>query len=329
MKMSISLYSFAREYFDRKYTLEQCIAKAAEIGYQGIEIIGPQMIDNYPFPTEQFYSDWHRWMEQYQVVPVCLDVFNEYMVLKTRKMTDEEQCRQLRRDIKIAHRMGIPIVRVMNLYTPEHLEACIPDAEKYDVTLSLEVHGPKLLNDPSVYRYLEMIDRNKTKRVSICPDLSVFQFTVPPRMLKYYVAKGGSVELAEYCRNAYRDGVEIETAMEECRHRGGTPLDVLMVKNCCQGSRSDYKYLREFAPYISHIHAKCFDELTPDGKDPTFDCEMIAKILKEIGYTGYISTECEAFQYEPWQLVSENLLQQHCNMWKRLIDSGINGGSSV
>ena len=26
MKLSISLYSFAREYFDRKYTLEQCIA---------------------------------------------------------------------------------------------------------------------------------------------------------------------------------------------------------------------------------------------------------------------------------------------------------------
>ncbi len=319
MKLSISLYSFAREYFDRKYTLEQCIAKAAEIGYQGIEIIGPQMIDNYPNPKEEFYTNWHQWMEKYHVEPVCLDVFNEYMVLKTRKMTDEEQCEQLRRDIRIANRMGIPVVRVMNLYTPEQLEACIPDAEKYDVTLSLEVHGPKLLNDPSILKYLEMIDRNKTKRVSICPDISVFQYSVPPRMLKYYVAKGAKVELAEYCRKAYEEGVDIDTAMETCRKMGGTPLDVLMVKNCCQGSRSDYKYLEEFGPYITHIHAKCFDDLTPEGKDPTFDCELIADILKKIGYMGYVSTECEAFQYEPWQLFTEDLLRQHCDMWHKLV----------
>ena len=121
MKLSISLYSFAREYFDRKYTLEQCIAKAAEIGYKGIEIIGPQMIDNYPNPTEQFYEKWHEWMDKYHVEPACLDVFNEYMVLKSRKMTDEEQCGQLRRDMRIANKMGIHVVRVMNLYTPQQL----------------------------------------------------------------------------------------------------------------------------------------------------------------------------------------------------------------
>ena len=319
MKLSISLYSFAREYFDRKYTLEDCIAKAAEIGYEGIEVIGPQMIDGYPNPSESFYEDWNSWMEKYNVKPVCLDVYNEYMALKDRKMTDEEQCNQLRHDMEIAHKMNIPIVRVMNLYTPQHLEACLPDAERLNLNLSLEVHGPKLLNDPEIMEYLEMIDRLGTKRISICPDLSVFQFSVPPRMLKYYVGKGANLELAEYCRKAYLEGVDIDTAMETCRKMGGNPLDVLMVKNCCQGSRSDYNLLYDFAPYISHIHGKCFDDLTPEGKDPTFDCEKIAGILKEIGYDGYISTECEAFQYEPFQLVSYDLLKQHYDMWHKLI----------
>ena len=43
IKRGVSLYSFQEEYFLRKLTLEDCIAKAASFGAYGIEIIGEQI----------------------------------------------------------------------------------------------------------------------------------------------------------------------------------------------------------------------------------------------------------------------------------------------
>ena len=321
MKLGISLYSLAREYFDRKYMLEDCIAKSAEIGYEGIEILAPQMIPDYPHPGSEFFDQWHCWMEKYKIKPACLDVFNEYMVLKTRKMTDDEQYGQLLNDMKIANRMGIQVLRVMNLHTPAMLERGLDDADKYDVKFSLEVHGPKAINDPAVYEYLEVADKYRTNRIGICPDLSTFQFTVPPRMLKYYVARGARVDIAEYARQSYNNNVSYDEARTMCEKMGGRDLDQLMVKNVYQGCKSDYNKLRELMPYVNHVHAKCFDELTDEGKDPTYDCETFAAIMKEGGYEGYISAECEAFQYEPMglSLVTGDLLKQHHDMWRKLI----------
>lgn len=54
IKRGVSLYSFQEEYFLLKLTLEQCIAKAAEIGANGIEIIGEQMVPGFPKLTDAF-----------------------------------------------------------------------------------------------------------------------------------------------------------------------------------------------------------------------------------------------------------------------------------
>ena len=44
VKRGISLYSYQEEYFLRKLTLEQCIAKASAIGALGIETLAEQMM---------------------------------------------------------------------------------------------------------------------------------------------------------------------------------------------------------------------------------------------------------------------------------------------
>ncbi len=321
MKLGLTLYSFNQEYFERRYTLEDCIRKSAEIGYKGIELIAPSMLPDYPFPTDAFFDQWHSWMDKYNVEPVCLDIYNEYMVLKKRKMTEDEQYAQMLNDIKIANRMGMKVIRAMDLYPPSMFERSIEDAEKYDVKISLEVHGPKEIDHPVVYQYLEIADKYKTDRIGITPDLSTFQATVPPRMLKFYVAKGARVDVAEYTRQSYNNDVPYEEAVDHCVKMGAGNTDMLMLRNVYQGRKSDFNKLRELMPYINHVHAKCFDELTDEGKDPTFDCETFAKVMKEGGYEGYISVECEAFQYEPlsYALDSADILKQYYDMWKKLI----------
>src|SRR5574341_1368465 len=91
IKRGVSLYSFQEEYFLRKMNLEEIIATCANLGVQGIEIIGDQMIPNYPHVSDEFYEQWHDWMEKYKVTPTCLDMFLDWNKYKGRSMTFEEK----------------------------------------------------------------------------------------------------------------------------------------------------------------------------------------------------------------------------------------------
>ncbi len=319
MKLGVSLYSFTREFFHRVYTLEDCLKKASEIGYEGIEMLSSQMVPDYPFPKEDFYAQWHDWMEQYHLTPDCLSVFNEYMVLKTRKMTREEQAAQLVRDAKIASRLGMPVVRIMNLYTPDILELAVPAAEDLGVTYSLEVHGPNQLDGPVTWEYINKAISMNTKAISICPDISCYHHAVPPRMIKYYVGKGARNDIAEMARLAVLQGRTREQTMAVADAMGASKLDELMVRNFFQGCMSDWNAWYKLAPYITHIHAKAYD--VPDGNtDSCTDCARIAKILKEIDYQHFVCTEYEAFQYDPWWFVSGDELARQVEMWNTLFE---------
>ncbi len=314
MKLGVSLYSFTREYFHRIYTLEDCLRKASEIGYQGIEMLSSQMVPDYPFPTEDFFAEWKDWMAKYALTPDCLSVFNEYMVLKTRKMTLQEQAEMLMRDTRIANRLGMHVVRVMNLHSPELLELCVPLAEELDVTYSVEIHGPNKLEGPTTYEYVNKALALNTKAISICPDISCYHTAVPPRMIKYYVGKGARSDIAEMARQAVLDGKTRDETSELARSMGASKLDELMVRNFFQGCMSDWNAWYDLAPYITHIHAKAYDRPV-NGEDPCTDCRRIAKILKEIDYQHFVCTEYEAFQYDPWWYVSGDELAEQVQMW--------------
>lgn len=316
MKLGVSLYSFSREYFHRVYTLEDCLKKASEVGYEGIEMLGSQMIPDYPFPKDDFFAQWHDWMAQYNLTPDCLSVFNEYMVLKTRKMTLREQADMLIRDTKMAAKLGMNVIRIMNLHTTDMLELAVPVAEDLGITYSVEVHGPKKLDGPLAQEYINKAQQLNTKAISICPDISCYHHAVPPRMIKYYVGKGARSDIAEMARIAYLDGKSLEETTDEALRMGANKLDQLMVRNFYQGCMSDWQAWYDLAPYITHIHAKSYDNVV-DLVDPCTDCARIAKILKEIDYQHFVCTEYEAFQYDPWWYVTADELENQVKMWKK------------
>jgi|GEM_PF-6287191 len=317
MKLGVSLYSFTREYFHRVYTLEDCLKKASELGYTGIELVSSQMVPDYPFPKEDFFARWKDWMAQYRLAPACYTVYNEYMVLKTRKMTLREQADMLLRDTRTAAKLGMHVMRVMNLHSPELLELCVPTAEDLGITYSVEIHGPQQLNGPTAYAYVNKAEQLHTKAISVCPDISCYHHAVPPRMIKYYVGKGGRNDIAEMARAGFAAGRSGEEVAEEAMRMGANKLDLLMVRNFFQGSMSDWNAWYELAPYITHIHAKAYDDPGPELTDPCTDCGRIAKILYDIGYDGYVCTEYEAFQYDPWWYVTGDELANNVKMWRK------------
>ena len=59
IKIGISLFSLAYPFATGKLDLEGCLKAVHEMGYQGVEIVGPQMIPDYPTPDDHFCG-WLR-----------------------------------------------------------------------------------------------------------------------------------------------------------------------------------------------------------------------------------------------------------------------------
>ena len=56
-------------------------------------------------------------------------------------MNQDELVEYMRKQIEVAARLGFPIARVQISLTPDAMESLLPVAEKYGVTLALEVHA--------------------------------------------------------------------------------------------------------------------------------------------------------------------------------------------
>ena len=113
IKRSVSLYSYQEEYYLGKMSLEDCIRAAAEAGATGIELLGEQMIDEFPNITDKFKEQWFGWMKKYGVEPTCYDAFLENHIYDNRTLTLKEQIKMMERDIKIAGSLGFKTLRTL------------------------------------------------------------------------------------------------------------------------------------------------------------------------------------------------------------------------
>ena len=73
---------------------------------------------------------------------------------------------------------------------------------------------------------------------------------------------------------------------------GGNAHDLRAAEYAARMLWSDPQRLRDFMPYIHHIHAK-FYEMTDDGSEYSIPYEEIVPILVEGGFAGSLSSEYE------------------------------------
>ncbi len=67
-----------------------------------------------------------------------------------------------------------------------------------------------------------------------------------------------------------------------------------------------------------HVHGKFYGVV--DGEDPSIDFPAIVRVLREQGYTGFISSEYEAHAYSDRYSAFDQIRAQH-DMLKRLLEA--------
>jgi sugar phosphate isomerase/epimerase len=320
IKRGVSLYSYQEEYFLRKFSLEDCIAKSAGFGAKGIELLGEQMVPGFPKLTDAFVDQWFGWMEKYGTTPTCHDAFLDTKRYKHRLLTQDEEVESVIRDLKFAKRLGFKIIRILVSTSPETMEKCIPHAEEYGVKMGIEVHAPFHFEQPWILRHIDLMDRTGSKFYGFVPDMGIFTNRYPRVQRDRFVRSGVRPEIADYICDAYQKRVFAEYIVGNVREMGAIPIEIAMAENTRHQTWSNPKRLLEHMPRIFHIHGK-FYEMVDDRREYGIPYEQIVPLLQQGGYDGYISSEYEGNRHieDAYPVDSAEQVRRHQQMLKSLL----------
>jgi sugar phosphate isomerase/epimerase len=320
IKRGVSLYSYQEEYFHRKMKLEDCVKAVADLGATGVEIIPEQMINEYPNLSDAFLEKWFGWMKQYNLIPTCADAFSEALMFKNRILSDGELVDLMERDLKVANQLGCYVIRTLCTTPVRIIEKSLPLAEKYNVKIGLEIHAPLNLDSSWFEPYQRLIDKHGSRWFGIIPDMGVFQSRPSQIQAERAVRDGANTKIVQYINEAYEANTDLKKIREDISKMGAGPMDFAWLGSVSRILYTNPEVLKKHKDYIFHIHGK-FYNMREDFTDECYDYENVVKVLQEIGYDGYISSEYEGNRtlHDALPVDSvEQVYRQH-QMLKRLI----------
>ena len=326
IKRGVSLYSFQNDTFLRTMSLEDCVRTCAEIGANGIEVVGEQSFTGWPevgMPEAEI-AHWHVLMERYGTTPVCHDFMLDYKRYKGRPMPFDEQVASVKRDIDFGARLGMKFIRALVSISPEVLVACASYAEDKGIKILIEIHAPLHFDHPWIIRHAEAYEKNGSKALGYLPDMGMFLHRFPRVWKERFVRNGVPRHIADTIETAYEDRVLSEYVLLDVQQMGGTGPSIAMAETLRHNAAFEPKRMLEFMHRIHNIHGK-FYEMTEDDVEYSIPYDEIVAVLKQGGYQGHICSEYEGNRWiedaHPVQSV-EQVSRQH-RMLCRLIDEPI------
>lgn len=306
IKRSVSLYSLQDQYARGKMKLEDMFQYLKNLG-AGVEFISDQMLKGTPEPSEETLAEWDRLIEKYKPTLVCNDVFINTSLYKNRNLTSKEATDLLIKEIKLANRLGFPMIRLVSNTPAEIIEPALPYAVKYNVILTLEIHAGMSFDGPLTQAFLAVMKKLNSPYVGLTVDTGIFCKRHPRVSTDYFRYLGTNQEVIQYIDRIFESGSDPKTYFTKAHEEGKEFLDdfqQLIRSNhdfeyglfSSGYEQSDYGILDEYMPYIKHIHGKTF-EMTEGGVEYSISYDEFIHYLKQAGYQGYISTEYEGNRF--------------------------------
>jgi sugar phosphate isomerase/epimerase len=292
----VSFYSYQAAYYSGTMSVEECVAEAGAIGATGLEIIADAMIPDFPTPSTKWVDDWWDWMEKYHTVPVNYCGSHDTMILGYRPLTTAEGVERMTRDIHCAHRLGFTQLRLLGATPLDVVEKCLPIAEKNNVSLNFEIHGPNPLKGRLVETWVKFFEKVKSKYIGLNPDMSLFEKR-PQALGRDQQIRVGRLkaEIAKYIDKACADAVPMATAEAEVKRMGGGPREIAYFERR-YGGYQDPKLLLPLKQYCHHMHAKLYG-VTEDFQEICIAYEEVLPFLIQNGFEMCLTTEYEGQRF--------------------------------
>lgn len=320
IKTCVSLYSLQDEYLNHRMDLEGCMRYARECGAEGVEILPDQMLKNTPEPSEEELAKWHNALKETGLTPVISDVFLNTNLYKNRTLTRRESIDLLVKEIKLANKMGIRLIRLVSMVPYWVLEPLLPYCEQYDVTVALEVHAGMAFDEPATLSYIEEMKRLNSKYVGLVIDTGIFCKRFPRVVRNYEISVGSSPVMFDFIESTFSETSDFHQYMKQAGWKFPPEIDAQlndhdrMMAHIMDGYENyPYEVLDDLMPFIKHFHFKMF-EMTEEGPEYSMDYKGLLQYLHDHDYDGYVSTEYEGNRFvldgQPMQEKKQVAMQQ-------------------
>ncbi len=279
----VSTYSYTDDMYTL-LTLEDALAEVADLGATGIEILGEANVPGYPNPSTAWIDDWHALVAKHRLTPTNFGSWIDSRMWLDRDLTAKEGAEQLARDINLAATLGFSFVRpkigVISLDLVPHpiwdeaVARCLDLAAEKNIIIAPEIHSPTPIRHEVVDGYLEFIDRTGTKNFGLLIDTGIFM-----------------------TKSAFQ-GWDLS----------GTPASEEEIPPPLRALKVPASDLVDIMKHVVFIQAK-FYEVDEHLTDPHIPWREVFNVLKQQGYTGYLSSEYEGPR-QPYRGI-EQVRRQH------------------
>ena len=336
IKRAVSFYSLQDSYARGKMDLEASLKFLTDMGVEGVEILSDQMIHGAPKPSETTLSEWDSLVKKYPLDLVCNDIFINTCLYKNRTLTTREATGLLIDELKMAHRLGFPMVRLVSNIPNNIIEPALETAERLNVVMALEVHGGMSLDHPATSGFVDEIHRLKSDKLGLVIDAGIFCRRHPRLSRAFFEAQGLSSQVADFIDGIFEQGIDPKTYYRanqsaDSEYADEIPADLkALVTNhtdmmyCIFAAgyeNSPFSILDEHMPYIKHIHGKVY-EMTEAGDEYSISYKEFVKYLHDKGFEGYIASEYEGSRFTPAGITPPELeqVERHQKALKSFIE---------
>lgn len=310
----VTLYSFTRAFHAREYDLEGLIRKVAADGMgPGLEIIGFSSFRGFPHLDDAFVDWFHGLVDETGLVLTSCAVNTDVGIRRDRLLTDDELIAYMEKQIAAAARLGFPLARVQISLTPDSMEKLLPVAERYGITLAIEVHAHHHAQHRLVQDLVERYEKLGSPLLGFVADWGTTTTGLAPSMVEAYRRRGASPEFLDAADRLWRDYYEAGPPIDDPSHgtrfgsfielaaKNGSPelgIDLAINATGLFGPARVESWL-DLMPWVRHVHGKFFG-IDATGEEPSVPVRELIALLVNSGYQGAISSEYEGWHWNYW-----------------------------
>ena len=196
--LGVSLYGFTQRYIEEDgYNFREMFEDLNKLGIRKFELVGAQMFQNYPNPTDEEINEVMELAEQYDVEPFSYGGYVDFGKLPDHRMNDDEIMDQVTYDLMTAHKLGCKYIRGFGI--PNHLyERVAQMAEFYQVVVAYEIHAPQRPSDPDIQELITIFKKLQSPWVGFVPDFGCYIEKPNELHIQRYMGLGAKRENLQY-----------------------------------------------------------------------------------------------------------------------------------
>jgi sugar phosphate isomerase/epimerase len=292
----VSLYGFTEKWCtDNNYHFEDMFKELNRLGIKKFEIVGSQMFNHYPIPSDEEINNLLSLCKKYDVEPFSYGGYVDIGKYSDHDMNDQEIISEITFDLMTAHRLGCKYIRGFGI--PVHLvKDAARFAEFYNVKIAFEVHAPSRPSDPEIQEFLKEIKESGSSYVGFVPDFGCYIVRPNPLVIERYIGLGAEKELLNFIVENRYNGYTEESMWQKVQEMGGTEAERIAISELFGflsfAPAADLEGFKSLLPYTFYFHGK-FYHIGEDCVETTIPYEDLLKLIVDSGFEGIIMTEYE------------------------------------